>query len=134
MLFTMRLNFRLICYEWQGLRASVLPDRLWRWPATATATQTGNGNGDGKVNDKSILSQAVQGADIKEEGDEEVDEDPGAQPRIRQLGEAEGRGGRGRLINSIEFDIGAPLAGNRFGNTIQLQKHIGNAISIVYTR
>ena len=37
---------------------------------------------------------------------EEEDEDPGAQPRISQLGEAEGRGGRGRLINSIEFDIG----------------------------
>ena len=80
-----------------------------------TATCDGDGDGevncDGKVNDKSTLSQAVQGADIKEEGDEEGDEDPGAQPRIRQLGEAEGRGGRGRLINSIEFDICAPLAG-----------------------
>ena len=87
---TMRLIFWLICYEWQGLRASVLPDRLWRWPATATATQTGDGNGDGKVNDKSTRSQAVQGADIKEEGVEEEDEDPGARLlRIRQLGEAE---------------------------------------------
>ena len=42
------------------------------------ATATGNGNGDGKVNYKSTLSQAVQGADIKEEGVEEEDEDPGA--------------------------------------------------------
>ena len=123
---TMRLNFRLICYAWQGLRASVLPDRLWQRLATgtATATATGEVNGDGKVNDKSTLSQAVQGADIKEEGDEEGDEDLGLQPRIRQLGEAEGRGGRGRLINSIEFDIGAPLAGNWFGNAIQLQNKL----------
>ena len=94
MLFTMSLNFRLICYEWQGLTASVLPDRRRRRPATATAT--GNGDADGKVNDKSTLSQAVQGADIKEEGVEEEDEDPGARLlRIRQLGEAEGRGGKG---------------------------------------
>ena len=63
MLFTMSLNFRLICYEWQGLTASVLPDRRRRRPATATAT--GNGDADGKVNDKSTLSQAVQGADTK---------------------------------------------------------------------
>ena len=61
MRFTMSLNFRLICYEWQGLTASVLPDRRRRRPATATAT--GNGDADGKVNDKSTLSQAVQGAD-----------------------------------------------------------------------
>ena len=60
--------------------------------ATATATRTGNGNGDGKVNYKSTLSQAVQCADIKEEGVEEENEDPGARPRIRKLGEAEGRG------------------------------------------
>ena len=50
-------------YEWQGLAASVLPDRRRRRPATATAT--GNGDADGKVNDKSTLSQAVQGADTK---------------------------------------------------------------------
>ena len=61
MQFTMSLNFRLICYEWQVLRASVLPDRRRRRPATATATV--NGDADGKVNDKSTLSQAVQGAD-----------------------------------------------------------------------
>ena len=65
MIFTMSLNFRLICYEWQGLTASVLPDRRRRLPATATAT--GNGDADGKVNDKSTLShwQAVRGADTK---------------------------------------------------------------------
>ena len=57
----MSLSFRLICYEWQGLTASVLPDRRRRRPATATAT--GNGDAHGKVNDKSTLSQAVQGAD-----------------------------------------------------------------------
>ena len=92
MRFTMSLNFRLICFEWQGLRASVLPDRRRRRPATATAT--GDGDGDGKDNDKSTLSQAGQGADTKEEGDEAEaqDEDPGAWPRIRPLGEAEGRG------------------------------------------
>ena len=61
MQFTMSLNFRLICYEWQVLRASVLPDRRRRRPATATATSSGDA--DGKVNDKSTLSQAVQGAD-----------------------------------------------------------------------
>ena len=57
------------------------------------------GNGDGKDNDKSTLSQAGEGANTKEEGDEEeaLDEDPGARPRIRQLGEAEGRGGKGVL-------------------------------------
>ena len=95
MRFTMSLNFRLICYEWQGLRAYVLPDRRRLRPATATAT----GNGDGKDNDKSTLSQAVQGANTKEEGDEEeaLDEDPGALPRIKPLGEAEGRGGKGTL-------------------------------------
>ena len=59
---------------------------------------------------------------------------PGARPRIRKLGEAEGRGERGSLINSIETDIGAPLADNQFGNVIQLQKQIRNAICIVYTR
>ena len=37
----------------------MLPDRRRRRPATATAT----GNDDGKDNDKSTLSQAVQGAD-----------------------------------------------------------------------
>ena len=63
MLFTMSVNFRVICYEWQGLTASVLPDRRRRRPTTATAT--GNGDADGKVNDKSTLSQAVQGADTK---------------------------------------------------------------------
>ena len=63
MRFTMSLNFRLICFEWQGLRASVLPARLQRRPATATAT----GNGDGKDNDKSTLSQAGEGANTKEE-------------------------------------------------------------------
>ena len=91
MRFTMSLNFRLICFEWQGLRASVLPARRRRRHATATAT----GNGDGKDNDKSTLSQAGEGANTKEEADEEeaLDEDPGARPRIRQLGEAEGRGG-----------------------------------------
>ena len=91
MRFTMSLNLRLMCYEWQGLTASVLPDHRRRRPATATAT--GNGDADGKVNDKSTLSQAVQGADTnQEEGNEEEDEDPGARPRTRQLGEAEGRG------------------------------------------
>ena len=39
----------------------------------------------------------MQGADIKEEGDEEEDKDQGALLRIRQLGEAEGRGGKGEL-------------------------------------
>ena len=63
MQFTMSLNFRLICCEWQGLTASVLPDRWRRRPATATAT--GNGDADGKDNDKYTLSQAVQGADTK---------------------------------------------------------------------
>ena len=38
MRFTMSLNFRLICYEWQGLTASVLPDLRRQQPATATAT------------------------------------------------------------------------------------------------
>ena len=44
------------------------------------------GNGDGKDNDKSTLSQAGEGANTKEEGDEEeaLDEDPGARPRIRR--------------------------------------------------
>ena len=51
----------LNCYEWQGLTASVLPDRLRRRPVTATATC--NGDADGKVNDKSTLSQEVQGED-----------------------------------------------------------------------
>ena len=75
----------------------MLPDRRRRRPATATAT--GNGDADGKVNDKSTLSQAVQGADTKEEGDEEEARDfvPGARPRIRQLGVAEGKGGKGAL-------------------------------------
>ena len=92
MRFTMSLNFRLICYEWQGLTASVLPDRRRRRPATATATGNGDSDADGKVNDKSTLSQAVQGADTnQEEGNEEEDEDPGARPRTKQLGEAEGR-------------------------------------------
>ena len=93
MRFTMSLNFRLICYEWQGLKA-VLPDRLRLRPATATTT----GDGDGKDNDKSTLSLAGEGGNTKEEADEEeaLDEDPGARPRIRQLGEAEGRGGRRR--------------------------------------
>ena len=36
------------------------------------------------------MSQAVQGADAKEEGIEEVDEDRGARPRIRHLGEGLG--------------------------------------------
>ena len=99
MRFSMSLIFRLslIYFEWQRLKASVLPDRRRRRPATATAT--GNGNGHGKDIDKSTLSQAVQGADTKEEGDEEeaLDEDPGALPRIKPLGEAEGRGGKGTL-------------------------------------
>ena len=96
MRFTMSLNFRLICYEWQGLRASVLPDRRRRRPATATAT----GDGDGKDNDKSTLSQAGEGAHTKEEGDEEEarDEDPGARQELdsceRRRGP--GEGGRGR--------------------------------------
>ena len=59
------------------------------------------GNGDGKDNDKSTLSQAGEGANTKEarrsDEEEALDEDPGARPRIRQLGEAEGRGGKGVL-------------------------------------
>ena len=91
MRFTMSLNFRLMCYEWQGLTASVLPDRRRRRPDSDG--ETGNGDADGKVNDKSTLSQAVQGADTnQEEGNGEEEEDPGARPRTRQLGEAEGRG------------------------------------------
>ena len=73
----------------------MLPDCRRLQPATATAT--GNGNSNCKVNDKSTLSQVVQGADTKEEGDEVEDEDPGVRPRIRQLGEAEGSGGKGAL-------------------------------------
>ena len=46
----------------------------------------------------------VQGADAKEEGNEGEDEDPGALPTIRQLGEAGGE--KGSLINSIETHIG----------------------------
>ena len=103
MRFTMSLNFRLICYEWQGLRASVLPDRRQQRPETATAT--GNGDDYGKDNDKSTLSQLQSSGarrrlgDTKEEGDEEEarDEDPGERPRKRQLGEAEGRRGKGML-------------------------------------
>ena len=47
----------------------MLTYRQRRRPATAMAT----GNGNGKVNDKSTLSQAVQGADAKDEGDDEQD-------------------------------------------------------------
>ena len=75
----------------------MLPDCRRRQPATVMASD--NGNGNGKDNDKSTLSQAVQGPDTKAEGKEEEarNEDPGVQPRIRQLGEAEGRGGKGAL-------------------------------------
>ncbi len=40
------------------------------------------------------MSQAIQGADAKEEGIEEEDEDRGARPRIRHLGEGRGFGKR----------------------------------------
>ncbi len=39
------------------------------------------------------MSQVVQGADAKEESNEEEDEDPGVWPRIRHLGEGR-RGGK----------------------------------------
>ena len=55
------------------------------------------GDADGKVNDKSTLSQTGARRGYQEEGNEAEDEDPGARPRIRQLGEAEGRGGKGVL-------------------------------------
>ena len=75
-LFTRSLIFLpspQICFEWQRLRASVLPDRWRPWPATATAT--GDCDSNGKVNEKATLSQEVQGANAKEEGCEEEDEE-----------------------------------------------------------
>ena len=62
--------------------------RRWR-PATVTA------KGDGKA----TMSQAVQGADAKEEDIEEEDEDHGTRPRIRHLGE--GRGWEGGVSNKL---------------------------------
>ncbi len=41
---------------------------------------------------KATMSQEVQGADPKEEGIEEEDEDRGARPRIRHLGRGAGWG------------------------------------------
>ncbi len=41
-------------------------------------------------NGKATISQVLLGADAKEEGIEEEDEDHGAQPRIRHLGQGRG--------------------------------------------
>ena len=94
MLFTTSLNFRLICYEWQGLTASVLPDRRRRRPATATAT--GNGDADGKVNDKSTLSQAVQGADTMRRAMKKRTRTRARGQELDSWERRRGEGGRGR--------------------------------------
>ncbi len=54
------------------------------------------------------MNQAVQGADAKEEDIEEEDEDHGARPRIRHLGE--GLVWEGGISNkSIETHIGVSI-------------------------
>ena len=60
----------------------LLQQRLRRRRRQATVTATGDG--------KAKMNQAVQGANAKEEGIEEEDEDHGARPRIRHLGEGRG--------------------------------------------
>ncbi len=71
------------------------------------------------------MSQAVQGADAKEEGIEEEDEDQGMLPRIRHL--REGWGGKeASVINYIETHIGVPInAAIHLSCTKQIQNGIG---------
>ncbi len=60
--------------------------------------------GDGKA----TMNQVVPGADAKEEDIEEEDEDHGARPRIRHLGEGPGVK-EALVINSIETHIGVSI-------------------------
>ncbi len=69
--------------------SAVLPHRLRLPVATATATSMATATGDGDSNRRrqGHNESSVQGANAKEEGIKEEDEDHSARPRIRHLGE-----------------------------------------------